>query len=189
MENKSNIEPKELVVFKDELQNFEWQDFFPESLTFKNTVQLVPKQELFCQEYTANNQNGALAYFNSYHPQNRSLDNNEDRKYLSTKASQLLKQNKIQVKIQEIQEQIQDKFNYTRERSIKKLLVIQKTAMANVNQEKIVNKDGNVIKYADAKMLTVAKDCEKTIASILGFADEKIENNQNNNILINISKE
>lgn len=180
-----------------DIEKFEWADFFPETLEVqKETIRLVPKQELFCEEYANNGFSGIEAYAKVYDNISGVKLTPEQRKYYSTKSSQLLKNGRIQLKIQEIKERVAKHFDYTKERSIKKLLTIQRIAMENSRRYKY-NKQGkiqydnenNPIYYVDNKLLQVAKDCEKVISSIMGFTEEIKIDNSISSINVNINKQ
>jgi phage terminase small subunit len=135
------------------------------------TKKLTLKQEKFCQEYIINGGNGTGAYRVAYDcskMKENTINNN---------AHLLLNRSEITARLQELQKPLIEKFNYTVQESLKKLIEIQNIALNNERPD-----------------LTNAIRTEELKGKLLGLYTDKIENLNpttivNNNISLDKLKE
>lgn len=120
-------------------------------------MKLTLKQETFCKEYISNGGNATQAYKKAYNYSKMK------EKTINENASRLLKDSKVTARLKNLQQPLQEKFEYTMEQSFKKFEEIQKLALANEKPD-----------------LTNAIKCEENKAKLCGlYANEKLEINAN----------
>jgi hypothetical protein len=86
------------------------------------TKDLTIKREKFCQEYVTNGGNASKAYRAAFNAGNMKHES------VNVKASELLKDGKITVRVAELREEIAKRYQMTRDKMTEKLLIVMEQA-------------------------------------------------------------
>lgn len=129
----------------------------------KENTPLTVKQEKFCEEYVKLG-NAKEAYKKAFKPNHKS----DDVTYV--KASELLRVSKIKVRVQQIKERLQDKYDIPRQKLLEELDAIAFSSIANLHNTWIERKDFE--KLTDRDKASIKSISTKVLKKNIGTSDD-----------------